>query len=263
MARREIEWRRTQIKRDKWEKKFAFLFKTVLNKQFRDLAGKIDTTNIGSQSVLLIIDKDPVEKAMISLYRNVGADFAKDQYRRLKLRSADLLTKQEDEYEDVWMEEMEAYVRTQAGKKITSIVAQSREQAMKIIREKINISTEEGWGADQLAREIKKALLTDGIEMNQWRALRIARTEVVSASNKGAMEGARKTGYAMLKFWIATYDNRTRDTHLTVEEQNPKEMDEVFRVGEAEMMEPGEAVNGDFPEEIINCRCSVAFEIKD
>jgi hypothetical protein len=120
-------------------------------------------------------------------------------------------------------------------------------------------SVTEGLGAYETATRIKRGLIDDGIRYNQWRALRIARTEIMSASNVGSMEGAKATGEALEKFWVPTFDNRTRDTHRVVESQNPKMMNEPFLVGMYQMQHPGDPAGG--AEEIVNCRCCLSYNV--
>jgi hypothetical protein len=207
-----------------------------------------------------IMQTETIEKMMIGLYTSVGIAFAKEQYSSLKAESQDLMFKA-DEPVDKWYASMQNYAKIKAGKRIVSIATSGREQAVKLIKLVLEQSTNEGWGADVTASAIRKSLLTDGQVINQWRALRIARTEIVTASNQGAMEGAKSLDMPMEKFWIATYDSRTRDTHAVMEEQNPKAMEEDFRVGDYMMDSPGDASGG--PEETINCRCSIAFGVKE
>ena len=98
-------------------------------------------------------------------------------------------------------------------------------------------------------------------EINKWRALRIARTEIASASNAGSWEGAKALDMPMIKFWIATRDERTRPEHMEADEQSPKDMNEDFTVGNSRMKYPGDP-QGEVVE-IVNCRCSIAFELKN
>jgi len=260
MSLKSIIWKRTQNKRDTYENKYYRLFYTALNKEFRKLADKIDVTNYNSDSVLSHMDSKSIEKIFSELYRIVGVAFAKDVYKTLKAENMMFATKADDMPEDEWMHNMEAYVRTRAGNKIISIAEQNRLKAKQIIRGVLDESTSLGWGSDETARAIKKGLVTDGIDMNKWRALRIARTEIVSASNQGAFMGAKSLDMPMVKYWIATYDSRTRDTHMVMEAQNPKDIDEAFIVGGWPCESPGDP---DLPpEEVINCRCVVAFGVK-
>lgn len=249
------------MRRNAWERKYNLLIRGVLNKQFKDLTHRIDTTNYLDLTLpAKVMGVEPIEKMMISLYTSVGIAFAKEQYTKLKSESQDRFFKA-DEPVDEWYNFMQNYAKVKAGKRIVSIAASGREQAVKLIKLVLEQSTAEGWGADVTASAIRKSLLTDGQVINQWRALRIARTEIVTASNQGAMEGAKSLDMPMEKFWIATYDSRTRDTHSVMEEQNPKGMEEDFQVGDYMMDSPGDASGG--PEETINCRCSIAFGVKE
>ncbi len=258
---KKILWKRTQMKRDRWERKWHLLIRNVLNKEFKKLTYRIDVTNyMDLQLPAKIMEREPIEKIMVSLYTTVGLNFAKESFQSLKAESQAMIFKAEEPV-DKWVAFLRNYAKTKAGKRITSIAESGREQAIKIIKTKLEQSINEGLGADETARIIRKGLIEEGQIINQWRALRIARTEIVTASNQGAMQGARDTDLPMEKYWIATYDSRTRDTHEIMEEQNPKDMEEDFQVGDYQMDSPGDPDGG--PEETINCRCSIAFEVKN
>lgn len=248
-------WQRIQRRRNAWGNKFMPLFRISLNKQFKDLAEKINEQNYKERSLLDIFRSDAIEKRMTELYSVVGVDFAKSQVSELKGLNSDLLTK-----EDEWLSFMSNYVKRKLWRRIESINQTSIDIAGRIINDTLSESVDEGLGAYETATKVKKALVQKGIEYNQWRALRITRTEIMSASNIGSLEGARSTGEQLEKFWIATYDSRTRDTHLSVEAQNPKAMNEGFQVGAYLMECPGDPDGG--AEEVINCRCTLAFQVK-
>ena len=116
----------------------------------------------------------------------------------------------------------------------------------------IDKSIEEGLGIPQVA-----GLIGQFFKTSKERALRIARTEVVSASNLGSFEGAKQTGLELNKFWIATRDKKTRPTHRKADGQTVK-MNERFRVGRAALLYPGDKDGP--PGEIINCRCAVGYK---
>ena len=63
----------------------------------------------------------------------------------------------------------------------------------------------------------------------------------------------------MVKYWIATNDSRTRDSHAEMLGSKPIPMYEKFTVGDSEMMYPGDPTAP--AEEVCNCRCALAFEI--
>ena len=248
-------WKATQRRRESYESKFASLFRITLNRQFRELADRINEQNYNSRLLLDTIKPDAIAKRYEQLYTTVGADFARDQYNRLKGVDPDLLTKEED----AWFNFMKNYVKRRLWKRIEAVNQTSINTAGRIINGVLEQSVTEGLGAYETATRIKKGLIEEGIKYNQWRALRIARTEIMTASNLGSMEGAKATGEALEKFWIPTYDSRSRDTHMAVESQNPKMMNETFQVGAYQMQHPGDPAGG--AEEVINCRCAISYGV--
>lgn len=89
----------------------------------------------------------------------------------------------------------------------------------------------------------------------QTRAERIARTETTGAYNAGGRDAAATEG-AKAKRWVATSDDRTRDTHLFASGQCVA-LNEPFEVGIAELEMPADPSGA--PEETINCRCTVVY----
>lgn len=81
----------------------------------------------------------------------------------------------------------------------------------------------------------------------------IARTEVISASNYGAYEAIVQADVGGQKEWIATRDNRTRETHWNLDGEAVG-INEKFSNG---LEYPGDP-SGE-PGEIINCRCTIGW----
>jgi HK97 family phage portal protein len=78
----------------------------------------------------------------------------------------------------------------------------------------------------------------------------IARTESVSASNQGHVEAYRQADVPR-KRWLATLDDRTRDSHSDAHGQEV-DREQSFLVGGAEMFMPGQGP----VQEVANCRCT-------
>lgn len=117
---------------------------------------------------------------------------------------------------------------------------------------------EAGQGFDDIVRQLEDT------ELSKIRARMIARTETVSAANKGAMLGAEESGLVVKKIWIATMDNRTRHDHRAVR-TDAIAMDEAFKVGGFDMLQPGDRGGKEGrpkvpAKEIVNCRCVISFE---
>ena len=119
----------------------------------------------------------------------------------------------------------------------------------------------EGEGIRKLSERVQAVY---GDVIKGWQAQRIARTEVISASNKGSYLGAKDSGLVKEKEWLSTRDQRTRGAdekdeadHYSMDGQRVK-FEEPFRdirTGAA-MMFPGDSEMGAGAEDIINCRCS-------
>lgn len=93
----------------------------------------------------------------------------------------------------------------------------------------------------------------------EGRSVRIARTEVISAANAGALEGMEKTGIAK-KSWLSSRDARVRESHKAMEEIGPIGIREVFvsPVTGEKLLFPGDPSAA--PSEIVNCRCAILSE---
>ena len=99
----------------------------------------------------------------------------------------------------------------------------------------------------------------------RWQALRIARTESTAASNLGAVNAIKDSGYVMDKIWVSAHDARTRrnpDDWFDHYEMEGKKvgMGEKFEMvsmrGHVDHLEyPGDPKG--HPANTINCRCSL------
>jgi uncharacterized protein with gpF-like domain len=189
--------------------------------------------------------------AVRSLYSQVVPTFAEltvDAFP--KGMYGPLWMKQDD---DTWQNAATSYVRQNGGTLISAPDAHTQKILTTAAREATEMGLSLGWGIPQIADEIRAR---SQVAISQARANRIARTEVIRASNLGAMTGARSTGLLLDKEWIATADDRTRDTHSAADQQIVH-MEENFIVGGWPAMFPAAA---SLPaEESVNCRCTVAF----
>lgn len=115
----------------------------------------------------------------------------------------------------------------------------------------------QGESVDQIAERLAKALCSTN--MNKMRMF--ARTAMTGAQNAGRqkqMEDAEKRGIKIKKQWIATLDDRTRDTHQHLDGQTVP-VSEFFQVNTKEGAEkiryPGDPNAA--PAMVYNCRCTM------
>jgi SPP1 gp7 family putative phage head morphogenesis protein len=100
--------------------------------------------------------------------------------------------------------------------------------------------------------------LMDIVGNNAMSAIRNARTMVTGAENSGRLDSYKdlaEKGVVQRKIWIATLDDRTRESHTEINGEEI-EIDQVFSNG---LMYPGDP-DGD-PSEVWNCRCSMKDHI--
>lgn len=108
--------------------------------------------------------------------------------------------------------------------------------------------------------QIAKRIATVTGESNYKSAVRNARTAFTGAQNAGRMEGlhkAQQLGIKVKKQWVATNDNRTRDTHAELD-GTIVDVDEPFvTTAGNEIMYPGDPTAD--ASEVYNCRCTLVY----
>lgn len=199
------------------------------------------------ERVRLAIRTAPIEEALVQLYQDTGAYFA----AKMKVT----LTKASS---DVWLEQMARFVRTRVADRITWITETSAEMITTLIRETLAAVTLPGGGIGVAATELQRVLEREYGKIVRWRAMRIAQTEIMTASNYASKVGAESLGIEMTKSWMVT-GLRTRDSHYQAQAQNQKiPMDQPFVVSGIKCEYPGDPVlpGG----EVINCGCYVVYD---
>jgi len=191
-------------------------------------------------------NKDSWQRAYVGVYQMVVRDFAQLTTSRMrKSYGAGLEAKALEDSIDPWDDVVSKYILTQSGDKITGIIQTTRQAVRSVLGEGV----EKGEGIDALAKRVDALYLEDIIP---HRSEVIARTEVINASNLGAVEAAKATGLVLRKQWIATADERTRDAHAAADGQIVP-MDQPFLVGGAQLQWPGDTSLGAPASQTIQC----------
>jgi SPP1 gp7 family putative phage head morphogenesis protein len=96
-------------------------------------------------------------------------------------------------------------------------------------------------------------------QMNNTQAVRTARTAMTAANNAGheaALKRAQNMGIKVKKQWLASLDNRTRDSHVALDGESVP-LDKRFSNG---LMYPGDPSGP--PVEVYNCRCREIADVE-
>ena len=188
---------------------------------------------------------------MTAIYAGVMEDFGQETGEALAKSIGP--TSRKFEF-DPWMDNVREWIETTVAEKVTLI-----SQATKnMIKREIALGFEQGESTPDIARRLRSKYQDFSVR----RAMTIARTEVVSASNYGSFAGALQTGLDFQKVWLSSRDDRVRDDH--------QEMDGVA-VGKQELfvlpdgskvMVPGDTSLGADASQTINCRCTEIYEVR-
>ncbi|MBU1067726.1 phage portal protein [Patescibacteria group bacterium] len=151
---------------------------------------------------------------------------------------------------DINTPEVDNWITQRSG----STISQINNTTLYKLRDELQTGVSNGEGIPQLSERISESMNI----MKDYRTIRIARTETISASNQGALESYRQSNINMGKGWLAAFDERTRDTHIQASaiynDQNPLPLDVDFIVGSGTGPAPGQINEAG---ESVNCRCTV------
>lgn len=151
-----------------------------------------------------------------------------------------------------------------------TIKRRQREGDIKLPSRKVDVPKDERWNTKQLNSKLLQGILNgdsipniaksllDVIGNNEASAVRNARTMITQAECGGrqdSYEDLADQGVVQKKVWIATPDDRTRESHIEIDGEEV-DVDDNFSNGLAYPADP----SGE-PEEVWNCRCSIRTHI--
>jgi len=233
--------------------------RAALRKVSKDFARAV--RDIGPDAALSALSeadiRNGVQQLYVNLYTVTGVAFANTTAGKLRETMKRKAIGDIDEYTDdaqeaAWIRHMRNFAETRCALKITAVTRNIHEDIEKITRALVRENPTQGpaW----IAKKLTEAMG----ERNEWRAMRIARTETVGASNEGAIKAARDYGIRTKKKWLVNVDDLTRDDHAAMADYPMIPTDEPFQVGDDRMDYPGDpsASAGN----VINCRCAITFK---
>ena len=247
-------WKSVQANRDSWERRCFGITKRTLSAIVSGASKEVDKADTVAHAKIAVnayVDEQyPQIKGMLhEIYKRVIPDFAGKVQDELTSKSTGRSLSVKFDFQS----EVSSYLAEVGATKIKSISDTVKDKISVIIE---NAQSElDDYGNPLYSMSDIAGMIGD---MNyEGQGMVIARTEVMSASNEGAMIGAESTGLDLNKMWIATEDERTRPDHSDADGQEVA-FDESFSVGGEDMDQPGDS---DDPAEVCNCRCTVAFNV--
>lgn len=241
----------------KLEKKYSTFFRVALNKQITPVleALKNDSPEFVIASMSTLIPESSLKGLLFDLWIKTGVAFARMAFDDL-VKAKNLTTKNAED--DVWLMFMQSYVQSEVAHRLVTLTASSRNVAIKAIQKAIDQSVAEGLGIAETAKLINESVQADWVNASKFRAERIARTEILGASNLGSYQGALSTGLNLIKNWLNTPHGNLRLAHSSVESVP---LNQKFLV-DGELMEfPGDPTAS--AANVINCRCTITYTVID
>lgn len=144
---------------------------------------------------------------------------------------------------------LQGVIASQAGMNITT----APQHLIGTMMQSLQTSYDTGASIPNAASAMRQA----GYAQSQSYAVRIARTEIIGASNGASLALAAHMTNLPYKRWMAHHDDRTRETHRAADGQVVG-IHELFGVGIDNLAYPGDP-NGS-PGEIIHCRCTLGYQ---
>jgi len=262
MAYQQRSWAAIDRRRAGYRRAFRKVFQKALDKQIEPILKELQFIDVRNTSFADVeIDNSGIEKAYDRVYRTVAMEFAEfDRKQALKAAGKPTLTKDDDIWRETMMRQIDAYIATGAvGRNIQIVGDTSKEYLQKLLNDLIIEVNEQGLGIGAAQTMLRDKLTSQWHRSMRYRTERIVRTEITAASNWGSLEGIKSTGLPHNKTWLTSPGERTREWHAAADGQTV-DINSPFIVDGEPLMEPGDgnASAGN----IINCRCSMTFELK-
>ena len=144
----------------------------------------------------------------------------------------------------------------------------------RVISEILQRAQREGWTVAEMQRAleltfqqwIKGTVSAEDLafaldRLTPWRTELIARTETMRSYGAGSLQIYKANG-VQRKEWLATGDDRTRDSHRNADGQQ-RSTGEAFEIGGYKMQHPGDMSLGAPLSEAAACRCTILPVVED
>ena len=186
---------------------------------------------------------------LIKHYRRSAAIFTEDVYRSLLKLKGSSPKEAKSMRGDFW-QFFNQWARQQAAGKAVGL----NNVTKKLIARQISRAQHDGMSYGETAAKIREKVP----QLSKMRAMRIARTEVHTASVLSIDKSVESTRLKFEREWLAVRDERTRISHASPFVNGQRRgQNEPFDVGGQKLMYPGDPKGS--AGNIINCRCVLLY----
>jgi hypothetical protein len=239
----------------KLERKYIPLFNAVFQRQLLNYSKAIISNTLDAiYSIDKFFDED--------LLKNAYNEMIIECFDRFKIDDPENIIKAIDN--SIWTTFVTQYITNVGGNRITQINRFTKAYVLSKLRPILNNGIEEGLGIADIAKNIVSNIAEYSGKFAKYRSERIARTEIIGASNNASLSSIKSAGIedSVLKKWMPYVDDKTRDTHRDMRDYPAIPLDQDFEVpkidGGVDLMQfPGDSRGSSA--NVINCRCTVVY----
>ena len=249
------------IDKDKWQSAFERQLDIAEKKQIAKVKryykreyykGVESFVSDGQTNFQLLFDNKDLLKIYRDLYTDIGMRFAKwyvNNFRKFITKAVDTSA-----FDDIWANAFASFGSAIGAQRVTLVNGTAKKTLIDLTERLMSDPEFMTLGAIEKGRILRNQFN----QYSQWQAERLVRTEATAAANFAQAQAAQTIfpPEQMQKEWIASFDDRVRDTHAQADGQIVM-ANNTFLVGGQPMMFPGDPAGG--AAETINCRCSVAY----
>lgn len=259
---REVHWKLMDAQWRAFEQKWVRESRNFLEEQEDRVLGRLHRAG----SMGLIADRifpreeeeahmsdgfEPLVIDTVAMGGRTGMRLVRDQAREVVGRGFRVRVGRKQGEDDFEFDALDPRVAEYTRVLRQKLVRKVNETTWDRVRQELEEGQRGGETLSELADRIGAALEQ---RRSQFELERIARTEVIKASNGGAMLAYRQSEVVDEKEWLATPDTRTREDHAAADGQRVA-LDEPFLVGTSRLDFPGDPSAP--AEQVIKCRCTV------
>ena len=246
MKNRNLKLRAWLLALDRFERQLLVKIARERNRFIKSIDNNLITSEIFRKH------KNNINDVLTAHYFKVAPYFGSLVLNQVKSKKLTMQQKRMSMHTSYMLE----WLKTEALRKATMIADTDRSDVQSVIEQGVI----DGVGSEQVARNIRKITA-----LTPHRAATIARTETSNAATFASVETARAAeedvGIVLLKKWLPTMDNRTRESHRAMADSESIPLNEKFMVDGEMLDRPCDTAGS--AENVINCRCAIIFEEKE
>lgn len=247
-----------------YERRYARLFLALLKKQYKEAAqaypSQYTVNPEDYRPVLMKLYTEVLPREAEQAWKDFVKPLAGDRKDFFDTLMQILGIKTpEGEWIRIWRDTAREWLNLNILTKIQGIAQTTQRAIAKVVEDKLN--DPEGSSIAEISKSIEQA--ADG-EVNQQRAVLIARTETMQAMNKGRRLSMMSSNLLWQKKWLDTPDKRTRLSHRLIATENYRNLEDPYWL----INKNGQLEQGQYPgdpvlsaENVINCRCTEMYEV--